>query len=583
MAYVWLVDGTTVDKLFQQLENVSMDSMVDEALRAIWDGATPDSLEGQHLDFKEDPARSVRPAANPDAQRTKVLLDTAICFANADGVSHIVLGVRDKARGEDAFTGTDADPEQLQAAIFNRTQPNLTVEASAETFRGHRLVVVRIPQGLALYTRKDGSASIRHGDRCEPLDEQSRHELSFRRLNPDFTARPTMLHVEDADPLALAEALHRFNRQHPEERVSTPRDLLQRLGLLADGEHLTRAGALLVAPPQAGEVYAQHLWRSTPGGEPERNDVAAPLLLAIPEMLHRIRARSNGEVDRVELPTGQERAIRDFPDSAVDEVVLNAFVHRDWGVAQSIIVEQSPRVLSVVSPGGLPVSVQRDRLLTTTSRPRNHALMRALRLLGLVEESSRGFDRMWKAMLTSGRQAPEVGVDDYSVTVTFAAGGVDERFIQVLALLPGTVGEEAAGDLNALLVLKELSTVSVIAEETAGRLFQMGRLACRESLAWLVQVGVLAEVGTGLWTLSDDVRRLFQQVGFQLPGTADIRGWILEAVRDGGTVTNREIARATDTPARTVTQVLGQMASLGLIYKDPDGPSRGPAVRWLAR
>lgn len=560
-----------------------MDATVEAALEAIWNGATPDSLEGQYLEFKEDPARSVRPPSNLDAKRTELLLDMAICFANAQGVSYVVLGLRDKAHGEAAFTGTDADPEQIQASIFNRTQPNLTVEASAENFHGHRVVIIRIPQGLALYTRRDGRATIRRGHWCEPLDESTRHELSFRRLNPDFTARPTTLSTDDVEPVALSEAMTRFNRQHPDERVTTSRDLLQRLGLLGDGDRLTRAGALLLVRPRPGEVYAQHLWRATPGGEPERNDVVAPVILAVPEMLHRIRARSNGEVDRVELPTGQERAIRDFPDSAVDEVVLNAFAHRDWAVAQSIVVEQSARVLSVVSPGGLPVSVQSDRLLTTTSKPRNHALMRALRLLGLVEESSRGFDRMWKAMLTSGRPAPEVAVDDYSVAVTFAAGGVDERFVQALALLPAVVGEEAVSDLNALLVLKELTAASVIAEERAGRLFQMGRLACRESLAWLVQVGVLTEAGSGLWTLSDDVRRVFQSVGSQLPGTADVRGWILHAVRDGGAVTNRDIAQATGTPARTVTQVLGQMASMGLMVKDPDGPSRGPAVRWKAR
>ena len=82
-----------------------MDRTVLDALQAILDGSTPDSVETQHLDFKEDPAFAARTHGNPDAERMRILLDAAICFANADGESFIVLGLRDKASGPDAFTG----------------------------------------------------------------------------------------------------------------------------------------------------------------------------------------------------------------------------------------------------------------------------------------------------------------------------------------------------------------------------------------------------------------------------------------------------------------------------------------------
>ena len=66
------------------------------------------------------------------------------------------------------------------------------------------------------------------------------------------------------------------------------------------------------------------------------------------------------------MPTGQERQIRDFPERAVDEVVLNAFAHRDWTLGRPIVIDQSPVILSVDSPGGLPIGVRRDPAI---SRP----------------------------------------------------------------------------------------------------------------------------------------------------------------------------------------------------------------------
>lgn len=77
----------TDDKLTEPLE-------VLQALDAIEDGATANSLESQTLDFKEDPA--VHPQnGNPDASLVEFLADETVCFSNGDGgVSYIVLGFR---------------------------------------------------------------------------------------------------------------------------------------------------------------------------------------------------------------------------------------------------------------------------------------------------------------------------------------------------------------------------------------------------------------------------------------------------------------------------------------------------------
>ena len=59
-----------------------------------------------------------------------MLLEASLCFANADGEAHLILGVADRRTGADAFTGPAADPDDVREKIFNRSTPNLTVEIS---------------------------------------------------------------------------------------------------------------------------------------------------------------------------------------------------------------------------------------------------------------------------------------------------------------------------------------------------------------------------------------------------------------------------------------------------------------------
>ena len=560
-----------------------MDRTVLDALQAILDGSTPDSVETQYLDFKEDPAFAARTHGNPDAERMRILLDAAVCFANADGESFIVLGLRDKASGPDAFTGTEADPAMIANKIFNRTRPNLTVEAEDIEFAGTRLVTIRVGQGLALYSRLDGAATIRHETSCIPLTEDERRHIQFTRANPDHTAARSRTDATGLDAVSLAEGMRRFNTLHPDDAVVSEEDLLRRLGLRDARGNLLVAASILFAYPFGARPTAQHLWRSAPGAEPAREDLDGPLILALPRMLERIKTHSNAEIERIELPTGQERHIRDFPSRAVDEVVLNAFAHRDWTLTRPIVVEQSPLTLRVTSPGGLPEGVERTRLLTTTSTPRNPVLMNALHRLGLVEETSRGFDRMWVSMLSSGRDIPDVETDDFHVALTFASSVSDPGFVKALALLPDVIGDAAVGNVNVLLVLKRLITrTSALTETTASALLQTGAVECREILAWMVGLGLLMHDPKGRsWSLSSRVRDILRSQAVSVPASGEIRAWIIDAVA-AGSVTNQDVASATGTPSNAITEVLRHLASTGVIEKDPTGPSRGTAVRWRA-
>lgn len=227
--------------------------------------------------------------------------------------------------------------------------------------------------------------------------------------------------------LFVEGALRRILRKHRsagslEGSVpDTTTGLLRELGLLRRDGTLKRAGEILLAEPIETDVVIRHLWRDFPRADPKVTEIAEPVILALPRLLRLIAGRGAQEIARVQFGDGREIAIPSFPKQAVDEVVANALIHRDWRISRPVVVEQSDRVLKIASPGPLPPGVRVENLLTTLSVPRNNRLMAAMRTLGLAEESSRGFDRMWAAMIQSGREVPEVVATDATVQVILAA------------------------------------------------------------------------------------------------------------------------------------------------------------------
>lgn len=99
-----------------------MNQSTADAIEAIRQGAVPDTLEGDRLDFKE-------PA---DVKETlRILADASVCFANAVG-GDIVLGVRDKAGGPQAFTGVPSGSRSTVCAKVSSTEPAPPSPASSK-------------------------------------------------------------------------------------------------------------------------------------------------------------------------------------------------------------------------------------------------------------------------------------------------------------------------------------------------------------------------------------------------------------------------------------------------------------------
>lgn len=560
------------------------------ALEAIRGGATADSQKSLTLEFKEDPAHR-QGVEKARASFLEKLVDEAMCMANSEAaMGDIVVGVADAVSGPEALTGTGLSEDDIAKSIFNRTSPNLFVHVRAVDAWGVRLIVIHVPEARALHTRRDGAARQRVADKqfsCRPLTEEERRSLDAARRNPDYSNESADIGIEDLSLQVIAEVRRLLRKARElsggdQAIPTTTNGLLRELGFIRADGNLKRAGQILLGEPAQPFPVVRYLWRDFPGQDPKTTEIHDPVILALPRVRQLIALNGDQESARVLFDDGREAAIPKFPAQAVDEVITNAFIHRDWRIPRPIVVEQTQGILKVTSPGPLPPGVSVDNLLTTNSIPRNNALMAAMRILDLAEESSRGFDRMWSAMIRSGRDAPEVEASAENVRVIVAAQQPDVAFVKGLDRLGQRFGDEVISSVNALIVLWHLYGAPLITERTVKVKTQTSFLEVGELMRELVGRGIVQPVRDAAeWTLSDESRQLF---GLAEPGhlaVVNVQEWIEAKLADGEAMQSAEIAEHAGISVDEASRILRHLRSLGRAKIDPTGPPRGRGTRWV--
>lgn len=560
------------------------------ALEAIHAGATADSQESLTLEFKEDPA------GRPGKEKARAdflgkLIDEAMCIANSEtATGEIVVGVADNTAGPKAFTGTNLSEEDIARSIFNRTKPNMNVSVTSIDAWGARLVIIHVPEARALYTRQDGAAKQRVADSqfsWRPLTEEQRRSIDEARRSPDYSNAASDLGIDDLR-LAVIDEARRVLRTHRENRglgsavPPTTTGLLRELGLLLHDGRLKRAGEILLGDPEPTDVVVRYLWRDFPGKDPKAEDISDPVILALPRLKRLIAENGSKEIERVLFDDGREVAIPRFPSQAVDEAVTNAFIHRDWRLPGPVVVEQTTRTLKIASPGPLLPGVHVDRLLSTPSIPRNNRLMAAMRTLGMAEESSRGFDRMWEAMIRTGRDVPEVVETEAYVQVILDAQQPDADFVKGLDRLASRFGEEVVQSVSALIVLWHLKTAPLIMEQTAREKTQTTAREVDELMEELVARGVLDLVRDAKeWVLSGESRKLLGLASGSDLATVSVQEWIEAKLNGGEALQSVDVAEYAGITTEQAGHIFRHLRDLGRAKIDPSGPPRGRGTRWI--
>lgn len=420
------------------------------------------------------------------SDRRKCILGYVVALANANG-GYLVLGM------EDAFPHKVVGTSQCENALGkleNEIYKALQIPVDAyELFdeQNNRVVVVEIPRhpvGKAL--RFEDVPLWRSGEELIPMPDKVLFSI-LQETDPDYSqAICEGVTIDDLDKEAIDILKEKYARKqnNPTFTSLSDRQALSDLKLI-EGNKVTNAAVLLVGKAEIiqqnfPQAKVQHEFRTTEGQErfDKRLSFVAPFYILIDQLWKAVNDR-NGSV-----PVQEGAYMFDIPffnEEVIREVINNAFAHRDYRLASEIVIKQYPTKLSVISPGGFPIGVTLENILTVSSTPRNRLLADVLAATGIVERSGQGMDVIFRLTLSEGKQTPDYSkTNEYQVTAILSATVKDPGF----ALFIKSIQQELPE--NQKLSVFDVLTFCAIREgkqpkdkEIAKRLYSMGYLEKR--------------------------------------------------------------------------------------------------------
>jgi len=511
------------------------------------DGQPADAIESEELECKPwDP----QPAAFNS--RVRELRETVVAFANARGGT-IILGVADRKRTRrEAIQGVGRlDANELRRRIYDGTEPHILVEVEELIEPEGRLLLVRVPRGLPPHTTSEGVAKIRVGKETKPLTGSNLSAIFFGGAQRDLTAEvvPGATPADlDPDQVKLLQRTIEAEAGNPELARLPAEELLRNLELVRDGQVTLAAILLLGRSPALARWASQHevvfLRFKTATRYDVRHDLKGPLL-AVLDALQRI-LQAHLKLTSVSTAGFGEMAIPDLTWWAAREATLNALVHRDYFLRQSVQIELHNDRFEVSSPGGFVGGVDPQNILRHPPVRRNPLLANALQTVGMVNRAGLGVDRIYEELLRLGKGMPRYSGDEAHVRLSLPRA-THAAFAQFVAT---ETRENRVLDLDDLIALRAVCDRGHLDRWSAAECLQLPEEDAAERLVSLRGRGYLMPQGRGRGTIYRLARHLSDLL--RGPGETDrdlplddeaIRLRVRAVLAERGRLTNADIRR----------------------------------------
>ena len=313
-----------------------------------------------------------------------------IAFANSNG-GRLYIGVRDD--GE--VIGLD-DPDRVSLQISNMVRdaikPDVTMFLHYETIeeKGKKIIVVDIQRGTnrpyylakkgmrpeGVYVRQGYSSvpatdtAIRRmiketdGDRFEAMRSLNQ-ELTFEAMKKEFEIREAEFGPQQMRTLKLIDQ----------------DNLYSNLGLLLSDQCVH---TIKVAVFQGKD---QTIFK-------DRREFSGSLMKQMNEVYDFIDFRNQ---TRATIEKLQRIDVRDYPEIAVRESLLNLLVHRDYSFSASAFIRIYEDRIEFVSVGGLMPGIELEDIMEGLSVCRNQDLANVFYRLHLIEAYGTGLEKVMKA------------------------------------------------------------------------------------------------------------------------------------------------------------------------------------------
>lgn len=323
-----------------------------------------------------------------------------IAFANSNG-GRLYIGVRDD--GE--VVGID-DPDKVSLQISNMVRdaikPDVTMFLHYETIEeaGKKIVVVDIQRGTdrPYYLAKKGmrpeGVYVRQGYFSVPATD---------------TAIRRMIRETDGDRFEVMRSLNQeltfeaVKKEFELRKVEFGPQQMRTLKLI-DQDNLYSNLALLLSDQCVHTIKVAVFQGKDQMIFKDRREFSGSLMKQMNEVYDFIDFRNQ---TRATIEKLQRIDVRDYPEIAVRESLLNLLVHRDYSFSASAFIRIYEDRIEFVSIGGLMPGIELEDIMEGISVCRNQDLANVFYRLHLIEAYGTGMEKIMKAY-EGMKEKPEI-------------------------------------------------------------------------------------------------------------------------------------------------------------------------------
>nr|WP_293304521.1 ATP-binding protein [Allomuricauda sp.] len=368
------------------------------------------------------------------SKRRRCILGYVTAFAN-EGGGYLVFGIKESHPHEVVGTVQNLGKiGELESNIYRDTGIRVNISELYDE-KENRVLVIQIPsRPIGKVYKFEDVPLMRVGEELKPMSDAQYLKI-IQEQEPDFSQKICEgVSIDDLDIDAIKNLQRAYSKKQNNKHFLTlsPEQALNDLDLLIDGK-VTNAAVILVGKksiinenfPQS-VIKLEYRKNESQITFDNRYEFDGPYFAQVDKLWKTINLR-NGS-----FPIQEGLYVFDIPyfnQEVIREAINNAVAHRNYRLNSEIIIKQSQSALEIVSPGGFPLGVSLENLISVSSTPRNRLLTDVLQKTGIVERSGQGVDKIFYQTLKEGKSAPDYSKsDDFQVALILSATIEDKAF-----------------------------------------------------------------------------------------------------------------------------------------------------------
>lgn len=402
-----------------------------------------------------------------------------IAFANSDGGT-LYIGVRD----DGTVVGVDdSDSVALQVSnmVRDTIKPDITMFLHYETIEedGKQIVAVKVQRGTdrPYYIAKKGmrpeGVYVRQGYSSVPATDGAIRRM-IKETDGDRFETMRSLNQE----LTFAETEKEFVLRHVEFGAQQMRTLK-----LIDRDSLYSNLALLLSDQNNHTIKVAVFQGTDQTVFKDRREFGGSLLRQMNAVYEFIdfRNRTRATIEKL-----SRIDVRDYPEIAVREALLNLLIHREYSFSASALISMYEDRIEFISIGGLMPEIELEDVLAGISICRNPDLANIFYRLHLIEAYGTGLGKIMKAyenvsekpLITTTKNSFKIvlpNINEKYEVKDISTPQPDRREILILEYLKDH-GEITRAEVETMFGISSASAARLIKNMvSSGQLMQCGR------------------------------------------------------------------------------------------------------------